>query len=132
MLCCDVLKSRMSIQESDWNFFLRGASGMESNRTKKPPEAYWVTTKQWEIICDLESSFEVFENFSASVLKDVVKIHIGAFRTTLFDRRSASVRPTDRWDKKLNKFQKLILIKNLAEQTVKPYNRMMILDILTF
>jgi len=68
------------VTEAEWNFLIRGAAGVESGRSKKPGEAYFINTHQWESICDLENSFPVFQDFSKTALKEIVKIHIGGFK----------------------------------------------------
>ncbi|OXA50744.1 Dynein heavy chain 6, axonemal [Folsomia candida] len=121
MLCCDVLKSKDVIAEAEWGFFLRGAAGVESGRTRKPGAAYWLTAQQWENLCDLENSFQIFDGITLSALENVVRIHIGGFKVNLFERSDDDeeanfIKPTDNWDKKLSKFQKIILVKCVAQE----------------
>jgi hypothetical protein len=69
-----------SITDAEWGFFLRGAAGVESGRSKKPPQAYWLNAQQWDSICDLESSFPFFQGLRWSSIEQVVRIHIGSFK----------------------------------------------------
>ena len=49
ILCCNILKSRNELTDSELMFFLTGGVGLENNR--KNPAVHWLTDKSWDELC---------------------------------------------------------------------------------
>ncbi|CAG7837222.1 unnamed protein product [Allacma fusca] len=124
MLCSDIMRNRDSISDAEWNFFLRGGVGVEQARTTKPSMAEWISSHQWNQLCDLEASFPIWEDVAIQALKDSMPISFGSFKFILFAGSSKGMarlgKSSESWDKKLSKFQKLLLIKCCAEEKLVP------------
>ncbi|KAM5227834.1 dynein axonemal heavy chain 6 [Ctenodactylus gundi] len=131
MLCVEIMRQQGSLTEAEWNFFLRGSSGMEKERPPKP-EAPWLPTAMWLACCDLEESFPVFRKLTHNILLHPISIRLGSFETYInpqkwegyhrvkhgeqaHDKEAAH---HDAWISELSSFHKLILIKCCQEEKV--------------
>lgn len=124
MLCVEIMRQQGQLTEAEWNFFLRGAAGMEKERPPKP-EASWLPLHMWLSCCDLEETFPVFEGLTKSILLHPISVHIGSFETYINPQnwegygKSKQEEGKDRiWGSDFSSFHKLILIKCCKEEKV--------------
>ena len=71
MLCVDIMREEGLIAIEEWNFFLRGAAGVDKERPEKPAVP-WLTDAQWKVCCDLEASVPNLKG----IMKDYVSTQV--------------------------------------------------------
>uniref|UniRef100_A0A1I8GGQ9 DHC_N2 domain-containing protein n=1 Tax=Macrostomum lignano TaxID=282301 RepID=A0A1I8GGQ9_9PLAT len=144
LLCIEILKQSKIISPEEWNFFLRGAGGMEKKRPERPAEITWMNDPVWRNVIDLADFSPIFRSLTADLLRTPVRVTIGevtgegnpadfsGFGPTPTEPSDADIaksrgddpsvaeRFSGHWDKRLTSFQKLMLIKVLQEQKVVP------------
>lgn len=57
------------IEKAEWDFLLRGASGVQE--CTKKPDAAWITDGQWNNVLSVEKTFEAFSGITDSFKKDL-------------------------------------------------------------
>jgi len=121
IVCCEILKSKKAISESEWEFFLNIATATNS-----------IKSKQQEINCDhqlknvaqLESISGAFAGLSDTLLQSTtVLLEIGSFKIFLSLRGENQLLKdnddsTDLWNKTLTNFQKVVLVKIFQQEMV--------------
>ncbi|CAH1788942.1 unnamed protein product [Owenia fusiformis] len=143
LMCVEIMKQAGKITDDEWNFFLRGAAGMDKDRPPKPDEA-WLTQPQWNLICDLEDNLKCFKGIRKDITATPVWCKIGQVEIHGNPDESPNYGPLPpeptppeppkegeepkkeqddgkvkgHWDKRLTSFQKLIMIKNFKEEKV--------------
>ncbi|XP_069845209.1 dynein axonemal heavy chain 6 isoform X1 [Dipodomys merriami] len=127
MLCVDIMRQHGSVTEAEWNFFLRGSSGMEKERPPKP-EVPWLLPATWFACWDLEESFPVFQGLTRDLLLFPISIVIGNFEAYInpqFGESHLEMNVEEEneatgtsWISELSSFHKLILIKCCREEKV--------------
>ena len=75
MLCVDILREEGTITNAEWNYFLRGAAGVDKERPEKPNVA-WLSDAQWKSLCDLEDCLAVFKGMKKDFISTPVVITI--------------------------------------------------------
>ena len=53
MIVVDIMRSGGLIDDTEWNFFLRGAAGVEGSLPVKP-DVEWLSEHDWKMCCNLE------------------------------------------------------------------------------
>ncbi|XP_041356323.1 dynein heavy chain 6, axonemal-like isoform X2 [Gigantopelta aegis] len=76
MLCAEIMKTADEITQNEWNFFLRGAAGIDKIRPPKP-DAPWMPVSTWNIACDLNDSLPSFRGIQNDLTKTPVWISLG-------------------------------------------------------
>jgi len=125
IVCCEILKSKKAISESEWEFFLN-----ISNTTTNS----LLNSKQQEINCDCELiklvaqleaiSGAAFAGLSDTLLQSTtVLLEIGSFKIFLSLREENQLLhddddSTDLWNKTLTNFQKVVLVKRFQQEMV--------------
>ncbi|XP_063473624.1 dynein axonemal heavy chain 6 isoform X8 [Symphalangus syndactylus] len=133
MLCVEMMRQQGTLNDAEWNFFLRGSAGLEKERPPKP-EAPWLSTATWFACCDLEESFPVFHRLTQNILSHPISIRLGSFETYINPqewegyskmkheekhmRQEKEAARQDPWSAGLSSFHKLILIKCFKEEKV--------------
>ncbi|XP_069834127.1 dynein axonemal heavy chain 6 [Dendropsophus ebraccatus] len=125
MLCVEIMRQKGEITDSEWNFFLRGAAGLDKERPPKP-DVPWIYDVLWNSCCDLEEILPCFKGLKVDILSAPIAIHLGALEVQInpssWDgyngKTSTADKTNETWDEKLNLFQKLILIKSIMEEKV--------------
>ncbi|XP_063775637.1 dynein axonemal heavy chain 6 [Pseudophryne corroboree] len=131
MLCIEIMQQKGEITESEWNFFLRGAAGLDKERPSKP-DVPWLSDILWYSCCDLEEVLPCFKGIKVDILSAPVVIHLGSLEIQInpsswdgYNTQTSSKQSGKEnemvpgsWDEMLNLFQKLILIKSVAEEKV--------------
>ncbi|ELK30056.1 Dynein heavy chain 6, axonemal [Myotis davidii] len=134
MLCVEIMRQQGSLTDAEWNFFLRGSSGLEKERPPKP-EVPWLLTQVWYSCYDLEESFPVFKGLTQFMLSHPVCIQLGSFETFINSqdltnyptvgeeeeqllKQKVELEIYESWLSKLSSFHKLILVKCCKEEKV--------------
>uniref|UniRef100_A0A4X2KTY7 Dynein axonemal heavy chain 6 n=1 Tax=Vombatus ursinus TaxID=29139 RepID=A0A4X2KTY7_VOMUR len=125
MLCVEIMRQKQEITEEEWNFFLRGAAGLDKERPVKP-EIPWLLDVMWLACFDLEDTFPAFQGISSQILLTPISIRLGNLKTHINPQSwdgyveetegQESAGSKNHWNTNLSMFQKLILIKNLKEE----------------
>lgn len=118
MLCGEILKLNGKITLHEWSFFLFGVPGMDRKRPPKP-DRKWLSDTFWNNACDLASNVEVFKTLTEDIINQPIQVQLGDLiiklnPTEAFD---ASMDPFN-YTKNMKDFEKLMLIKNFAEDKV--------------
>lgn len=118
MLCGEILKLNNVIKVSDWDYFLRGVPGIDKKRPLKP-DRKWLSDAYWNNACDLASNLEVFKTLTDDIIRKPISVKLGNLVVHLNpeDDFDSSI---DRfaYTKSISEFNKLILVKNFAEDNV--------------
>ncbi|XP_069482525.1 dynein axonemal heavy chain 6 [Ambystoma mexicanum] len=124
MLCVDIMRQKQEITEPEWNFFLRGAAGMDKERPVKP-DAPWLSDTLWHICCDLEDSLLCFKDIKKDILSKPIFVKLGRIEMQVNPQSWEGYVSEDKqdeeegsWEKRLNMFQKLIFVKSIMEEKV--------------
>uniref|UniRef100_A0A6I8NU96 Dynein axonemal heavy chain 6 n=1 Tax=Ornithorhynchus anatinus TaxID=9258 RepID=A0A6I8NU96_ORNAN len=124
MLCVEIMRQKEELTEKEWNFFLRGAAGLDKERPPKP-EVPWLANALWFSCCDLEETLPCFQGISQALVLAPISIKLGSFETYInpedwedYPRGSEDNVKIDDWNIKLSIFQKLILVKCFKEEKV--------------
>ncbi|XP_040273964.1 dynein heavy chain 6, axonemal [Bufo bufo] len=121
MLCIEIMRQKGEITDSEWNFFLRGAAGLDKERPPKP-DVPWLNDVLWNSCCDLEEILPCFKGIKVDILSAPIVIHLGALEVQInpstWNGNNLQTSTDGTWDKKINLFQKLILVKSAMEEKV--------------
>ncbi|XP_036606051.1 dynein heavy chain 6, axonemal [Trichosurus vulpecula] len=127
MLCVEIMRQKEELTEEEWNFFLRGAAGLDKERPAKP-EIPWLLDVMWFACFDLEDTLPAFQGISSQILLTPISIRLGNFKTHINPKSwegyieeetvEEDQESQDHWNTGLTMFQKLILIKSLKEEKV--------------
>ncbi|XP_056619544.1 dynein axonemal heavy chain 6 [Triplophysa dalaica] len=134
MLCVEIMMQRGEISQQEWQFFLRGAGGMEKELPERP-EVPWLTDFAWETCCNLEDQLACFKGIKKEMIATPITVRLGKLEVTVnpekwegyvtdlpsyTDDTPSGKQPQVRghWDQRLGAFQKLILIKSFMEEKV--------------
>ncbi|XP_038615472.1 dynein heavy chain 6, axonemal [Tachyglossus aculeatus] len=122
MLCVEIMRQKEQLTETEWNFFLRGAAGLDKERPPKP-EVPWLANALWFSCCDLEETFPYFQGISQALVLNPISIKLGSFETYINPEEWEGYSCEDavkikEWNVKLSIFQKLILVKCFKEEKV--------------
>ncbi|XP_072261492.1 dynein axonemal heavy chain 6 [Pyxicephalus adspersus] len=131
MLCIEIMRQKGEITESEWNFFLRGAAGLDKEHPIKP-DVPWLSDVIWMSCCDLEEILPCFKGIKADILSLPIKICLGSLEiqinpsswdgyntlTSKVQHGKENEAMQESWDEKLTLFQKLILVKSIMEEKV--------------
>ena len=115
MLCAEILKLNNLIQNSDWNYFLRGAPGMDKKRPPKP-DVKWLNEQQWNNAIDLSTNLEKFKSLPEDLKTKHISVSLGSIKVEINPPEEFSA-VENKYDN-MTEFDKLILIKNFAEDKV--------------
>ena len=63
ILCCNILKSKDQLTDSEFMFFLTGGVGLEN--TRENPAKEWLPEKSWDELCRM-ADLEAFDGFLTS------------------------------------------------------------------
>uniref|UniRef100_A0A4W3JLB2 Dynein axonemal heavy chain 6 n=1 Tax=Callorhinchus milii TaxID=7868 RepID=A0A4W3JLB2_CALMI len=74
MLCIEILRQKGEISDVEWNYFLRGSSGMDKHPLK--PSVDWLTTQMWNSCCDLEETLMCFKGLQEEIIATPVFFQI--------------------------------------------------------
>ena len=130
MLCVEILKQAGSITMDEWNFFIRGLMQLEKERPKKPATCNFLEDATWNLLVDVEEALDVYQGLTNDIKLTPVFIRSGTYRLQLNPRKHSGYiddvpeppddlstedlpegAPKGHWNKRLNSFQKLALIK---------------------
>nr|CAB3238690.1 dynein heavy chain 6, axonemal-like [Phallusia mammillata] len=139
MVCVDIMRQKMLIKDAEWNYFLRGAAGIDKKQPPKP-EADWLSEENWTKCVDLEEYLPCFHGLTEDLMRTPIYCALGELEIRLNPEKwenystpdpPAYVRPPTpdegdekvddnigHWEEKLTMFQKLILVKIFKEEKV--------------
>lgn len=67
MLCVDIMKTDGKISPADWNYFLRGASGVLIKDMPAKPSADWLTAATWQKVVELDMILPDFKGLATDI-----------------------------------------------------------------
>ncbi|XP_075140366.1 dynein axonemal heavy chain 6 [Leptodactylus fuscus] len=124
MLCIEIMRQKGEITDSEWNFFLRGAAGLDKERPTKP-DVPWLSDILWNSCCDLEEILPCFKGLKIDILLAPIVINLGTLEVRInpstwdgYNLQPSTDETHKTWDEKLNLFQKLIVVKSFVEEKV--------------
>ncbi|KAM4706665.1 dynein axonemal heavy chain 6 [Discoglossus pictus] len=126
MLCIEIMRQKGEITDFEWNFFLRGAAGLDKERPAKP-DIPWLSDMLWYSCCDLEEILPCFKGIKNDILTTPIAVRLGSLETNINPKNWEGYESEENnrenmslglWDENLNLFQKLILIKSVFEEKV--------------
>uniref|UniRef100_A0A8C5LU47 Dynein axonemal heavy chain 6 n=1 Tax=Leptobrachium leishanense TaxID=445787 RepID=A0A8C5LU47_9ANUR len=123
MLCIEIMRQKGEISEAEWNFFLRGAAGLDKERPPKP-DVPWLSDTLWYSCCDLEEMLQCFKGIKNDVLLTPIAFSLGSLEVSVNPsnwegyKEQKGNETEHGWDTKLNLFQKLTLVKCVMEEKV--------------
>ncbi|XP_064645339.1 dynein axonemal heavy chain 6-like [Lineus longissimus] len=136
MLCGDIMRQEKRISDVTWNFFLRGAAGMDKVRPPKPDVA-WLTQQTWNTAVDLSDNLPIFKGLEKDIVATPIFVKIGDLVIRPNPEKADEYGPVPpepncepgipteengkvkgHWDKRLSQFQKLVLTKAFKEEKV--------------
>ncbi|XP_063073303.1 dynein axonemal heavy chain 6 [Engraulis encrasicolus] len=127
MLCVEIMMQRGELTNDEWQYFLRGASGMDKKR-ELAPDVPWLSDQLWEACCDLEDRIEAFTGLKTDLICYPMVITMGRVTVHINPEEWEGYLPDPPVDKNqplkvdwstcLTTFQKLLLIKSFTEEKV--------------
>ncbi|XP_063150960.1 dynein axonemal heavy chain 6 [Candoia aspera] len=129
MLCIEIMRQREELTDTEWNFFLRGAAGLDKERPVKP-EIPWLEENTWFMCCDLEETLPCFEGIQKDILLKPIFIKLGqldihinpeeweGYKPETEEKKKKDDKPNIPWDNRLTMFQKLIVVKCFMEEKI--------------
>ncbi|XP_050519336.1 dynein axonemal heavy chain 6 [Diabrotica virgifera virgifera] len=116
MLCVAVLQQSGIVTDAQWNFLLRGPVATKTAIPKKPDNPV-ITDAMWSAAYFLSSTYEHFEGLDVDFLKRI-HLEIGDFKLDirLVDPKKGPADSRRDWNTQLDDFDKLMLIKTVAEE----------------
>lgn len=122
MLCAEIMRQRGTITDGEWNFFLRGATGVdEKKRAAMPSQPDWLREPQWAALASVEQCLpSLFSGLLSDYVTAPVCVNLGRVAIPINPESwpGCAASPAVAWDSKLSDFQKLILQKLTAEEKV--------------
>ncbi|XP_060075174.1 dynein axonemal heavy chain 6-like [Ylistrum balloti] len=138
MLCVEIMKQEGFISIPEWNFFLRGAAGMDRQRAPKP-DVDFIKVLTWNQACDINDTLPIFRGVHTDLLKTPVWVKLGEteihanpdeYETyeplppepePLKEGQEQEIEVDDgkikgHWNLRLTSFQKLMFIKVFQEE----------------
>ncbi|KAK3599709.1 hypothetical protein CHS0354_037182 [Potamilus streckersoni] len=137
MMCVEIMKQNHKIGMDEWNFFLRGAAGMDKERPPKP-DVSWIDQTMWNTVCDVNDTIPAFKGIRNDLMKTPCwvklgeqEIHANPSSLDIYGPEPPEPQPPKEgeekqeeddgkvkghWDKRLNSFQKLMFIKVFKEE----------------
>ena len=76
MLCIEIMRNAGDITLAEWNFFLRGASGLDKQRPVKP-SVPWISRHVWNQAYDLSDCVPAFKGIYQDLTKTPCWIKLG-------------------------------------------------------
>ncbi|KAG5888365.1 hypothetical protein JTB14_033502 [Gonioctena quinquepunctata] len=112
MLCVSIFQQNGTISDGQWSFLLRGPVG--KGAIPKKPDYPTVTDAMWQAANYLSSTYERFEGLADDVINHI-NVTIGNFKLDI-EIIPKPKESAHNWDKTLDEFDKLMLIKTLKEE----------------
>eukprot|EP00731_Ephydatia_muelleri_P009184 Em0004g1522a len=82
MLCADIMRQAGAISAADWNYFLRGAGGVDKERPAKP-DVPWLTKTVWNTCCDMEDVLPAFKGLCKDLMSTPVYCKLGRWEVNV-------------------------------------------------
>ncbi|XP_062985188.1 dynein axonemal heavy chain 6 [Elgaria multicarinata webbii] len=129
MLCIEIMRQKEELTDDEWNFFLRGAAGLDKERPEKP-HIPWLEENSWFMCCDLEETLPCFDGIQTDILLKHIFIKLGQLEIRVnpeqwegYEPETEEIKYKDDisnipWDTRLTVFQKLIVVKCFMEEKI--------------
>ncbi|XP_019622649.1 PREDICTED: dynein heavy chain 6, axonemal-like [Branchiostoma belcheri] len=138
MLCAEIMRQEGTINDVEWNFFLRGAGSMDRTRPDKP-DADWLSPHIWNMCYDMHDLVPAFKGLTTDITQTPIWVKIGRLEVRLNPNEwdgygpepPAYVPPEEgqeavheegkvkgHWNDRLTSFQKVIMVKCFMEEKV--------------
>ena len=76
------MKQEEKLSQHEWNFFLRGAAGMDIQRPPKP-NVDFINLQAWNAAVDIDENLPDFKGITNDILKTPVWVKIGELEVWL-------------------------------------------------
>jgi len=106
MLCISIKKGRNEIDNEEWMFLLTGGLLLDQEG-KENPASVWLSDLSWKDFCNLDN-LSAFTGFL-----DDFKMNIGDWKEIYDSQDPHTHSLPGQWETKLNKFQKLLVLRCL-------------------
>ncbi|CAH1962386.1 unnamed protein product [Acanthoscelides obtectus] len=114
MLCVAIFQQSGVIDDSQWNYLLRGPIGAKGNYPKKPDYPA-ITDFMWTAANFLAASYEKFKDLPDNLI-NVHRVTVGDFDLTIQLIPLIKNVSNVQWNTVLDDFEKLLLIKTMQEE----------------
>ncbi|CAK8689424.1 unnamed protein product [Clavelina lepadiformis] len=120
ILCTNLTMAKGELSQEEFLFFLTGGVGLENKRAN--PDSSWLSDKSWDEICRMKDlpAFGGFLDHFQDKIQEWRKVY------DLKEPQSANL-PTP-WDRRLNEFQRMTVIRCLRPDKVIPMVRQFVLE----
>ncbi|CAI9733108.1 dynein heavy chain 6, axonemal-like isoform X2 [Octopus vulgaris] len=116
LLCAMIMKEKNDVLPEEWNYFLRGAGGLDEEYPEKP-DIIGLTQHAWQAACDLSRSVPSFANLKEEIALQNLQVQIGnVVVNSLQGVEDLECVEFNEFNKRLTPFQKLIFIKTFQEE----------------
>ena len=113
LICTSIMRAACQISEDEWNFLLRGSNATGAKQgIHLNPAPKLIPDAAWQSVCALEEVSK--DTFSG--LTDSIVTNFKSWKPFLEMNEPHNSPLPDDWDKKLEQFQRLLLIKCLREE----------------
>ncbi|KAM6471116.1 dynein axonemal heavy chain 6 [Liasis olivaceus] len=129
MLCIEIMRQKEELTDTEWNFFLRGAAGLDKERPAKP-QIPWLEENTWFMCCDLEETLPCFQGIQKDILLKPIFVKLGqldirinpeeweGYKHETDEKKKKDDKSNILWDSTLTVFQKLIVVKCFMEEKI--------------
>ena len=137
MLCVEIMKQAGAISADEWNFFIRGLPPLEKERPKKPITCTFLDDFTWNLLVDVEEAMPSYAGITNDIKLTPVNVTVGSYQLSLNPKTFTGYIdnvpeppedlsteelppgvPRGHWNKRLNLFQKLTLIKYFKSEAL--------------
>ncbi|XP_036364895.1 dynein heavy chain 6, axonemal-like [Octopus sinensis] len=116
LLCAMIMKEKNDVLPEEWNYFLRGAGGLDEEYPEKP-DITGLTQHAWQAACDLSRCVPSFANLKEEIALQNLQVQIGnVVVNSLQGVEDLECVEFNEFNKRLTPFQKLIFIKTFQEE----------------
>lgn len=112
MICIETMKEKDLININEWNFLLRGSSGLRQTYPNKP-SARWLSPALWNNICNLSYAIPKFE-----YLMEHINLYATHWEDMINSDNPLNLPVPGDTTNSITLFQKLLLIKVLREEKI--------------
>ncbi|KXS09529.1 hypothetical protein M427DRAFT_128896 [Gonapodya prolifera JEL478] len=116
MICTEIMRERKYIEDTEWNYFLRGGSGVTRPESFPPrPQVPWLTDSMWRNVVELTQSVAPFK-----FIVEHMTMYPSEWEVIIESDDPFLERIPGEGGDKVSDFQKLLLIKTLREEKLIP------------
>jgi len=116
-MCVRIQQNAKEVNESEWQFFLRGGTVLDRSDQPDNPAPDWISELAWDNVVELEQQVPHFIGITKSFEEDVIDWEDWYRDANPEDPKSAQL-PGD-WESKCNELQRMILVRCLRMDRVE-------------